>query len=42
VLAQEPNDQAFVAALLLAGADAADMDIDPEYLKQLETLSRRT
>jgi hypothetical protein len=40
-LADSHNDQPFIAALLLASADAVDMDIDPEYRKQLASLALR-
>jgi hypothetical protein len=35
------NDQAFVAALLLASADATGMEIEVEYRSQLAALARR-
>jgi len=40
-LADPHRDQPFIAKLLLASADAVDMDIDPEYRKQLAGLAVR-
>jgi hypothetical protein len=41
ILVDSHNDQPFIASLLLASADAVDMDIDPEYRKQLANLAQR-
>jgi hypothetical protein len=41
ILVDSHNDQPFIASLLLASADAVDMDIDPEYRKQLASLAQR-
>ena len=35
------NDQAFIAAILLASSGAIDQDIDPEYRKQLAAIAQR-
>jgi hypothetical protein len=40
-LADEVNDQAFVAALLLASAEATDIAIEDDYRIQLEVIARR-
>lgn len=40
-LAGEVNDQAFIAALLLASADAAGIAIEADYRVQLEAIARR-
>jgi hypothetical protein len=41
VLAVEADDQAFVAALLLAGGGALDASFDPAYRTHLEALAKR-
>ncbi|WP_036256575.1 hypothetical protein [Methylocapsa acidiphila] len=40
-LADPADDQSFIAALLLAGADAADIEIEADYRRQLEAIARR-
>lgn len=40
-LADTRADQAFIAALLCASAEAVDLAIDPEYLNQLAKLAQR-
>ncbi|WP_245276331.1 hypothetical protein [Methylocapsa aurea] len=40
-LADPTNDQSFIAALLLASADAADIEIEADYRRQLEAIARR-
>jgi len=40
-LADAIDDQSFVAALLLASADAADIEIEADYRAQLQAIARR-
>lgn len=40
-LADAIDDQSFIAALLLASADAADIEIEADYRRQLQTIARR-
>jgi hypothetical protein len=40
-LADPGNDQNFIAALLLASAAAADIEIEADYRRQLEAIARR-
>ncbi len=40
-LADSVDDQSFIAALLLACADAADIEIEADYRRQLQTIARR-
>jgi len=40
-LADPVDDQSFIAALLLASADAADIEIEADYKRQLQTIARR-
>jgi hypothetical protein len=40
-LADPIDDQSFIAALLLASADAADIEIEAEYRRQLQAIAKR-